>query len=266
MIERAVSRLAAFGGVYSNHLALDAVLADARAAGADAIHCLGDLGAFGPHPDRTCERIREEAIPVVAGNYDLSVGHGLDDCQCGYTDPRDNYFAAISYRYTFAHTSPAHRDWMRTLPASRRLDLGGRTALLAHGSPRRVNEFLWESTASDAFLGWLLDVAAADLLLVTHTGLPWSRHLADGRAVVNVGAIGRPANDGDPRVVYPIVAVEDGGEIEVEWRRVAYDHEALAEEMRVESLPEEFVETIQTGWWTTCLEVLPGKERARGRY
>jgi hypothetical protein len=31
-------------------------------------------------------------------------------------------------------------------------------------------------------------------------------------------------------------------------------------------LPDEFIETIETGWWTTCLEVLPMKERARGIY
>lgn len=266
MIERAAHRLAAFGGVYSNHLALDAVLADAASAGADAVHCLGDLGAFGPTPDRTCDRLREEALPVVAGNYDLSVGHGLDDCRCGYTDPRDNHYAAISYRYTFANTSPTHRDWMRTFPTARRLDLGGRTVLLVHGSPRRVNEFLWETASSDAFLEWLLDVARADVLLVTHTGLPWERRLPDGRLVVNVGAIGRPANDGDPRVAYPILSADPDGEIDVEWRRVAYDHEALAAEMRAEGLPEPFVETIETGWWTTCLEVLPAKERARGRH
>ena len=41
---------------------------------------------------------------------------------------------------------------------------------------------------------------------------------------------------------------------------VEYDHERLAAEMRAERLPDEFVETILTGWWTTCLEVLPVKE------
>jgi hypothetical protein len=40
----------------------------------------------------------------------------------------------------------------------------------------------------------------------------------------------------------------------------------LAADMRQEHLPEEFVETILTGWWTTCLEILPHKERARGRF
>ena len=41
---------------------------------------------------------------------------------------------------------------------------------------------------------------------------------------------------------------------------------ALAEEMRDEQLPEEFIATILTGWWTTCLEILPAKERALGRF
>ena len=52
----------------------------------------------------------------------------------------------------------------------------------------------------------------------------------------------------------------------VEFVPVLYDHERLAREMREEKLPEEFVETILSGWWTTCLEVLPTKERAAGRF
>ncbi len=36
--------------------------------------------------------------------------------------------------------------------------------------------------------------------------------------------------------------------------------------MEAEGLPPEFRETILTGWWTTCLEILPAKERAAGRY
>ncbi len=47
---------------------------------------------------------------------------------------------------------------------------------------------------------------------------------------------------------------------------VDYDHERLAREMEAEELPPEFVETVRTGWWTSCLEILPAKERAQGRY
>ena len=54
------------------------------------------------------------------------------------------------------------------------------------------------------------------------------------------------------------------GDVSVDLVRVPYDHEPLAREMEAEALPREFVETIRTGWWTTCLENLPAKERARG--
>ena len=45
---------------------------------------------------------------------------------------------------------------------------------------------------------------------------------------------------------------------------IDYNYRKLAEEMRKEKLPNEFIETILTGWWTTCLEVLPAKERIKG--
>ena len=255
-----------FGGVYSNHPALLATLQDARAAGAETIVCLGDLGAFGPHPDESCRIVRERGIPVVQGNYDHALGHGLADCRCGYTNPEDNRFAAISYRYTYASTDAGHRSWMRSLPQAIRFRMGDRRVLLCHASPRRINEFLWESTSPDAFLLRLLDAADADVLAVSHTGIPWLRHLPGRRAVVNVGAIGRPANDGRTGAIYSILRLDADAAPAVEWRRVTYDHDRLVAEMREEGLPEEFVETILTGWWTTCLEVLPARERARGRF
>ena len=47
---------------------------------------------------------------------------------------------------------------------------------------------------------------------------------------------------------------------------LAYDWRAQAASMRAAGLPEPFVETIETGWWTTCLEVVPPRERARGAF
>jgi diadenosine tetraphosphatase ApaH/serine/threonine PP2A family protein phosphatase len=257
-------RVAVFGGVYSNHLALAAALADARRRGAEAVYCLGDLGAFGPHPDRVFPLLHEHGVLCLQGNYDNSVGHERADCQCGYTDPRDNHFAQISYDYTLRNTSPANRAWMRELPAERRLLLGRYRVLLCHGSPRRVNEFLWESTTSTHFLEHLADAYQADVILATHTGIKWHRRLSGDRHFVNVGVLGRPENDGRTHVWYAVV--EAAPELRVEFVPVAYDFERLAEEMRQERLPEEFVETVRTGWWTTCLEILPAKERRAGRY
>src|SRR5271170_8343727 len=127
------TRIAVFGGVYNNYLALDAAIHDAKRRGVDALYCLGDLGAFGPSPDRVFPLLHDHGVQCIQGNYDNSIGNGLPDCQCGYTDPRDNHFARISYAYTFANTSPANRDWLRQLPAQRRVQLGRYRLLLCHG-------------------------------------------------------------------------------------------------------------------------------------
>jgi predicted phosphodiesterase len=319
-------RVVFFGGVYSNYLALEALLEDARARGVQRLYCLGDLGAFGPYPDRACQILREAGIPVIQGNYDNSIGNGLGDCQCGYTDPRDNYFAKVSYDYTFRRTSNDNKNWLRQLAREIRIQVGPYRVLLCHGSPRKMNEFLWESTTSDAFLNWLIERYDTDVIVGTHTGLHWHREPSPGKHFINCGAIGRPGNDGQTTVVYAIVSAgnaenaanavtaenavsagnadNDGSAVtvgrqpgpqslrdsvaggarppepsnlfpyhdhsafrlRVDFVRLVYDYEGIAAEMTSERLPDEFVETIRTGWWTTCNEILPAKERARGLY
>jgi Calcineurin-like phosphoesterase superfamily domain len=264
-IEGPWRRIAVFGGVYSNHLALAALLDDARERGCDALYCLGDLGGFGPSPERVRPLLAAGGVHCLQGNYEQSLAAGEEECHCGYTDPRDNHFADLSYRYTAERCSPGFRAWMGGLPTRRRVRVGERELLLVHGSPRRVNEFLFASTSPVSFLELLLDQESAEALLCTHTGLHWHRRLPSGRDVVNVGAIGRPANDGAPHVWYAVLGANDGG-LEVELVPLAYDHPALAREMRGERLPVEFVETVLSGWWTTCLEILPAKERALSRF
>ena len=269
-------RLAFFGGIYNNYLALEAAIRDARSRGADALYCLGDLGAFGPHPDRVFPLLDEANITCIQGNYDDSIGNDLEDCQCGYTDPRDNHFAQISYEYTYENTSPENRRWMRDLPKDLRLDIEGVQLLLCHGSPRKTNEFLWESTTSTQFLDKLAEDYEADVILGTHTGIHWQRELKNGKRFVNVGVLGRPENDGTTNVWYTLLHFENKSEqgtagngsecFNVEFIPIEYDHEWLAREMREEKLPAEFMETILTGWWTTCLEVLPAKERRKGKF
>lgn len=259
-------RVALFGGIYNNHLALSALLADTARRGVDEIYCLGDLGGFGPHPDKVFPMLREAGVKTMQGNYDNSVGNDKADCQCGYTDPRDNFFARLSYQYTHRNTSPENKAWMRALPDRFECTIGSARVRLCHGSPRRMNEFLWETTTSDGFLARLFAECDADIVVATHTGLPWTRRLPNGGRFINCGVIGRPANDGRTEVWYCLLEANARGDVGVEFVPLAYDYERLAAEMRREQLPAEFVETIETGWWTTCLEVLPAKERARGRF
>ena len=255
--------LAFLGGPYSNHAALRAVLEDARRRGAERIFCLGDLGGFGPNPGKVYPVLDEFGVVTMAGNYDLALAARMPECGCGYAHPSDNRFAQLSYDYTNRRTTDAERAWLGRLPTAIRFLRAGRRYLLCHGSPRRTNEFLWESASSDAFLARVARDAGADQVLCTHTGIHWQRALPDGSRLINVGSAGRPANDGRTEVWYALLPP---GEHAAEMIPVTYDHQALAREMEEERLPGEFVETIRTGWWTTCLEVLPARERARGKH
>lgn len=258
-------KLALFGGVYNNHLAFRKACEMAKAHGCEALYQQGDLGGFGPFPNKVFPILKEFNVQCIQGNYEESLINHIDDCGCGYTHPRDNHFAQLSYDYTTNNLSDENRKLLGTFPKQMQLNLGGAVIHLCHGSPRRINEFLWETTTSNAFVLSMMRDLKCDILSCTHTGLPWKREVAPGKWIVNIGALGRPANDGQQNVWYAELTLSNG-QVSIEHVKVDYDWKKLAEEMAAERLPQEFIDTITTGWWTTCLEILPGKERVRGKF
>lgn len=147
-------------------------------------------------------------MTCVAGNYDVAIAAGGADCGCGYRDPRDNHYAQIMYDYTLARTGRDFAHWMGTLPTERREEHGGCTLHLVHGSTVGLNDFWWESLPEVEHRR-RLEASGADVIACTHSGLPWIRR-SGGRLVVNVGVIGRPANDGDTHVWYALADLADG--------------------------------------------------------
>lgn len=258
-------KIALFGGVYNNYLALQELLRECQELDVEAIFCMGDIGGFGPHPDRSFPLLRSGAVHCIAGNYDISLAQGKDDCGCGYSDPLDNQFAQISYEYTFQHTSKENKSWLGTLPTNLSFYLGPLKVHLCHGSPSQINEFLWESTSPNHLLSSYLARTNADIVCCTHTGLKWHRELPGQKHFFNVGVIGRPENDGRSNVWY-ILLEYSASNFRFEFRPLIYDHHKLARQMLNEGLPPEFAETTRSGWWTTCLEIMPARERKAGRF
>jgi len=256
-------RIGVCGGPYGNPYALEAFVADARARGCQQLYCLGDLGGFGAEVDELWPILTANDISCIAGNYDVAIARADPDCGCGYRDPRDNAYSQLIYDHTLAGTSRAFAGWMGRLPVERRFELGGLQVHLVHGSPLMLNDFWWESLPVEEHRRRVA-ASGADIILCTHSGLPWQRRLGDA-VVVNVGVLGKPANDGRTDVRYAVVDVA-GGVASAEIVRLDYDWPAQAASMRAAALPEPFVETIETGWWTTCLESLPPVERSRGKF
>ncbi|MGH3788925.1 MAG: radical SAM protein [Pseudonocardiaceae bacterium] len=262
-----MTRLALCGGTYSNPYALRAFIRDARARSADRLWCLGDFGAYGAEPEAIWPLLIDHGVECIAGNYELAIGRGDPDCGCGYADDDDNAFAAVAYDYTLRHTSMQFAAWMRTLATEHRETVDGVDLHLVHGSPLAVNDFWWDSLPEHAHR-MRIEASGADVICCTHSGLPWTRHFPGpdrDTLVVNVGVLGRPANDGGQHVWYALLDIVDG-HATAELVRLDYDWRAHAASMRSAGLPEAFTQTVETGWWSTCLEIVPPVERSRGRF
>ena len=149
------------------------------------------------------------ASTTIAGNYDVAIARGDEDCGCGYADERDNPFAQLMYDYTRAHTSPAFAAWMAELPGE--LRVRDRRRRRAHGprlaaGDQRLPVGVAGRRRARAARARERRAAAA---LHAH-GDPVAARGATARSIVNVGAIGRPANDGRTEVWYAVIDLDDG--------------------------------------------------------
>jgi putative phosphoesterase len=234
-------RLAIFSDVHSNLTALDAVLADIEATGVDERFVLGDLVGYAPWPNEVIERLRAERIAAVMGNYDDGTGFDRDECGCAYVDPIEKALGDHSFAWTKAHTTADNKAWLRSLAPEIRFEAGGHRFLLVHGSPRRMNEYLYEDKP-DATFARIAAGADADVIVCGHTHRPYDKTV-EGNRFINVGSAGKP-KDGDPRACWALIE-SSGGSVAVEFRRLAYDIEAVARATEAAELPDEFAAQLR---------------------
>jgi putative phosphoesterase len=236
-----VNRVAVVTDIHGNLPALEASLAAIDAIGVDAIYCGGDLVGYGPHPNEVCRLMQERAIPTIYGNYDYAIGRELDNCGCAHVTPHDRELGQQSVAGTLAHTGQTAKDFMRGLPFELRFELGDRRIRLVHGSPRKVNEYLFEDKPARLYER-LAASADCDVLVFGHTHKPWV-HVYGGVLFVNCGSVGKP-KDGDPRRAFAILELDPTGELRVSIERAPYDAEAVAREVATAGLPSEYADKL----------------------
>ena len=237
-------KIAVLSDIHANLHALQAVWADVEAQRPDAVYCLGDLVGYGAHPNEVIDFIRTRSIPTVMGNYDDGVGCDQDDCGCAYTDPVEALLGRQSLFWTRTHTKPNNKRFLQQLPIQIRLEDRRPHLLLVHGSPRKINEYLYEDRPAASF-EQIARLAGTDVLFFGHTHLPCQKMVA-GTLFVNAGSVGKP-KDGDPRAGY--VLFSSGLRNRVEFRRVPYDV-AAARAVRQAGLPNHFAKLLRNGGWS----------------
>ena len=246
-------RIAIFSDIHGNLPALEAVLADISKQNLQTVYCLGDLVGYGASPNEVTDRVRSEGVPTIMGNYDDGVGFDKDECGCAYREPLDRELGDRSFRWTKERVTAANKAFLRTLLPEIRFNGNGKRVLLVHGSPRKMNEYLFEDRALSSFQR-LARSSNADVIVFGHTHKPYVKEV-DGVMFLNVGSVGKP-KDGDWRACYATLETSEAPT--ATFQRVTYDVAKAAAAIRATDLPHEFAADIETGGAAPPATAQPG--------
>jgi putative phosphoesterase len=236
-------RLALISDLHGNLPALEAVIRALEADAVDRLVCLGDVAA-GPQPVETTERLRELECPVVLGNWDAWLVDGAPPSDVpGGAKIRDQGV------WQAEQLDEPSREFLRSLPPSVQIELGEKTALCVHGSPRSMMEDI-DATTPDDVLAHMLEGSTPSLVAAGHTHVQLVRP-QNGTLFVNPGSVGlpfhrRPADGGplfSPWAEYALVTVD--GKVDAELRRAPYDVAALLETAVEREMPH-------ARWWSAA--------------
>lgn len=255
-------KIALFSDIHANLPALEAFFLDIETRKPDAVYCLGDLVGYNIWPNEVINEIRKRGIPTIAGNYDFGIGRTSDDCGCAYKTDDEKANGAVSISFTNSIVKDEQRQYLRTLPAHLKVEFhlnnDKLNLLLVHGSPRKINEYLFEDRDEKSMLR-IMEQADADIMCFGHTHKPYHRILnsgADGqdhfRHAVNIGSVGKP-KDGNPEGGYVLLTIDDSSStlrrdsILVEFVRFDYDIEKAAKAVEDSPLPNAYAESLRNG-------------------
>ena len=255
-------KIALFSDIHSNLPALEACFESIEKQKPDAIYCLGDLVGYNIWPNEVINEIRKRGIPTIAGNYDFGIGRMSDDCGCAYKTEPEKEMGKISISFTNSIVKDEERKYLRTLPAHIKIEFqlneDKLNLLLVHGSPRKINEYLFEDREEKSLLR-IMEGADADIMCFGHTHKPYHRILPivpgeniHYRHAVNIGSVGKP-KDGNPKGCYVILTINDNSSalnkdsVQVEFIRFNYDIEKAAKAIEECELPNEYADVLRKG-------------------
>jgi putative phosphoesterase len=244
-----MTRLAVLSDVHGNAAALDAVRQAVKAAAADAILVAGDLVLNGPEPAAAVDALREleaEGALIVQGNTDVAVADF--DFAAAFPWLADGVPDTFRVAAEWAHDELGEErvDWLRRLPAERRLRTeDGTLVLVTHASPGSQTAGFDQSLDASVVVERLARTDAR-IVCCGHTHLPEVRDFG-WKVIVNDGSAGY-VFDGDPTASWALVDVHDG-EVSAEIKRTPFDALGVANAISARGLPGDVYRaaTVRTG-------------------
>jgi putative phosphoesterase len=244
-----MTRLAVLSDIHGNAPALDAVREAVRNAAPDAILVAGDLVLNGPDPAAAVDGVREletAGALVVQGNTDIAVADF--DYAAAFPWFAEGVPDAFRAAAEWAHETigPERVDYLRRLPAERRLRVADTLILLCHGSPGSQTDGLPAELDPSATLQRVVRTDAR-VICCGHTHVPEVRDMG-WKLIVNAGSAGY-VFDGDPTASWAIVDFGPNGEVTAEIKRTPYDTMAVSTALSARGLPGDIYRaaTVRTG-------------------
>ena len=241
-------RLALISDIHGNIDALEAALAAIGEAAPDGIMVLGDLVFNGPRPVESVDRIMQlEAAGalVIAGNTDIAVADGdyaaafpwLDEVPAGHV-------AAAEWARDLLRDDQL--EYLRRLPAERRVAAGDELILACHASPGSQTSGL-PADLDAAVTVQRVTRTDARVICCGHTHVADVRELGR-KLLLNPGSCGY-AFDGTPDACWALLEVDEGRDPQAVLFRTVYDPRPAAEEVATRGLPGDVYRaaTIRTG-------------------
>ena len=252
-------KIALFSDVHANLPALEAVLTDIDHRKPDLVYCLGDLVSYAPYPNEVIALIQQRKIPTIAGNHDEFIGlspHGKEL----YTLTEGQSNGAISKAFTNQILSFEGRNYLKHLPRHFKMDFQFNdekfSFLMVHGSPRKINEYLFEDHDKHDLLA-MMESEKVAIMAFGHTHKPFHRILEGEHEgyyhAINLGSVGKP-KDGDNRACYvmlditPETTMKIPESIKVEFIRVPYPVDKVAQQIEISPLPNVYADMLRKAY------------------
>ena len=232
-------RIAIFGDIHGNSIALDAVLEDIKVnGGVEGYWLLGDYAAIGHDPLGCLERINDLAnATYIRGNTDRYISNDLS-CKDSFIEEMaipDKALSKAQMQQGFAWTQGAITtagwlEWCQTLPSEHRTKLADRTTFLAvHASPGSDDSSGLFPGQDKVELKSLFGKEEAQIICVGHTHVPIDIQF-NGKRLINASSVSNPFPP-DLDANY-LILDNDENNHSITRFSVAYDHEAVIEAVK----------------------------------
>lgn len=235
-----MTKIAVLSDIHGNTTALEAVLADARAARVDEYWLLGDILMPGTGRRRILDLLA--SLPITArvlGNWEDSLWRGLHR-KLDLTKASHRYLLR-QCQYILEEISSEEIEDLHNQPMQVHRQFGDLTVGITHHLPDKNWGRELIHTGKQEDFDRLVSDPYASIAVYGHIHQQFLRYGSDGQLILNPGSIGQPffldaRLRKDLRAQYMILEFDEAGLSDVGFRRVNYDVEAelqLAKDLKL---------------------------------